>query len=402
MFIFNLLKKSQRVKNLIWIFKKVLYFLQDLKFILASIFLNIYRLKKLYKKDIIFVSAASEKYFSYLLNLLDSIRNINFTKVIVYDLGLTENQVLQLKDTKNIELVKFDFSKYPSFVSQKQQSNENKIGAYSWKAVIIKDVFYKYKMQVVWLDSANLITKRFKLLRIALTRLGYFTSYSKDSVERWTHDSVIEKLNLNSKLLKKINLNAAIIGFDYDDNKSKELLDSWHVYCLEEDLISPQFSSKDNHRWDQSLLSIVFHKSRLNYIPKLHNFYGVKTHQWKDREFFIVQSDNEEDIIFRQNWYKQFGHVSTNTFKDSKKVIFLNYDSFKRFPKWKLSNKISYIFLQNQNDIEKINSKNLKPRTEAKYFFHQNLDVSNLAKNIEFKNYSIKTAPDIKQLIDKY
>ena len=388
---FNKFKQSQRVKTSIWNTKKVIYFFQDFIFIFFCVFYNLLRFNKIYKKDTIVVSAASEEYFSYLMDLLKSISKFNFTKIVVYDLGLTNQQVSQLQDKKNIELVKFNFSKFPSFVSEKQESNENKIGAYSWKAAIIKELVYKYKMQVIWLDSANLITKRFTFLRIALTSLGYFTTYSVGTVQKWTHESVIRKLNLDSKLLKKVNLNAAIIGFDYNNKLSKKLLDDWYDYCLQKDLISPENSSKDNHRWDQSLLSIIFYKINLPFIPKLYNFYGVKTHQWKDRIFYIVQTENAEDLTLREHWYKKYGHLSTNTFKDSKKVIFLNFDSFIKFPKRRLLNKICFVFLEKQKDITEVNwHKFSNDKIKIRFLVHQDLNSSEIPENIDFESYAEK------------
>ena len=395
---FNQLKKSQRVKTLIWNIKKVFYFFQDLIFVFFCVFYNLLRFKKIHKKETVVVTAASEDYFTYLMNLLKSISKFNFTKIVVYDLGLTSKQVSQLQDKKNIEVVKFNFSKFPSFVSEKQESNENKIGAYSWKAAIIKEVVYMYKMQVIWLDSANLITKQFTFLRIALTSLGYFTTYSKDTVQKWTHESVIKKLNLDSRLLKKVNLNAAIIGFDYNNKLSRKLLDDWYDYCLQKDLISPENSSKENHRWDQSLLTIIFYKIKLPFIPKLHNFYGVKTHQWEDRIFYIVQTENPEDLTLRENWYKNYGYLSTNTFKDAKKVIFLNLDSFIKFPKRRLLNKVSYVFLEKQKEIAEVNlNKLLNSKIKIRFLVYQDLNLSDIPENIDFELYSQKTIENIKQ-----
>jgi hypothetical protein len=390
------LRKSQRIITLIRSLKKGVYFLQDTAFISFCTIQNIFKLKEIYKKDTIFVSAASEEYFNYLLNLLESISKFRFNKVVVYDLGLNEDQVLQLKKESYIDLRKFDFDKFPSFVSERQESNQGKIGAYSWKAAIIHEVVNEYKTQVLWLDSANTLTKQFIFTRIALSKLGYFSTYSIDTVEKWTHYSVIDILKINAKILKKINLNAAIIGFDYNNKISKKLLDEWYQYCLQKDLISPVGSNKNNHRWDQSLLSIVFYSNNLKFIPKINEFYGVKTHQWKDRIYFIAKTENESAIVLRSDWYKQFGNISTNTFKNAEKIIFLNVESFTKFSKKKLASKKSYIILENQIDMEEENwSRLIKSGLKISFLIPEHLDHSFVPLNIEFKKYAKKSVSEI-------
>ena len=393
---FTRLRKSQRIEVLIRSLKKGIYFLQDIAFISFCAIQNIFKLKKIYKKDTVFVSAASEEYFNYLLNLLESISKFNFRKIVVYVLGLNEDQVLKLKKEHHIDLKKFDFDKFPSFFSERQDSNQGKIGAYSWKAAIIYEVVNVYKTQVIWLDSANILTKQFIFARIALSKLGYFSTYSIDTVERWTHSSVIEILKVKPKILKKINLNAAIIGFDYSNEISKKLLGEWYEYCLQKDLISPVDSNKDNHRWDQSLLSIVFYSNNLKFIPKINQFYGVKTHQWQDRIYFIAQTENESDIILRSDWYKQFGNISTNTFKNAEKIIFLNLHSFTKFSKIKLASKKSYIILENKIDIEEVNwSRLIKSGVKISFLIPEHLDHSVVPLNIEFKKYTKKSPLEI-------
>lgn len=395
------LRKSQRIITLIRSLKKGVYFLQDSAFISFCTIQNIFKLKEIYKKDMVFVSAASEEYYNYLLNLLESISKFRFNKVVVYDLGLNKDQVLQLQKESYIDLKKFDFDKFPSFVSERQESNQGKIGAYSWKAAIIHEVVNEYKTQVMWLDSANTLTKQFIFARIALSKLGYFSTYSVDTIERWTHYSVIDILKVEAKILKKISLNAAIIGFDYNNKISRKLLDEWYQYCLQKNLISPENSNKDNHRWDQSLLSIVFYSNNLKFIPKINQFYGVKTHQWKDRIYFIAKTEHKADIVLRNDWYKQFGNISTNTFKNAEKILFLNVDSFTKFSKRKLASKRSYIILENQTDIEEVNwSRLIKSGLKMSFLIPEHLDHSFVPLNVEFKKYIEKSLLEISTKIN--
>ena len=370
------------------------YFFLDISFVFFCIFNNLIKYKQIYKKNVILVSAASEAYYEYLNNLLNNISKYHFSEIIIYDLGLTNEQVLNLKKINYIKLVKFEYSEYPSFISEKEEYNQ--IGSYAWKSIIIKEVVHKYRTQVIWLDSANLINRKFIFLKIALTSLGYFSTHSVDSIKKWTHDSVIQKLNLESKLLKKTNLNGAIIGFDYQNDKAMNFLYEWNEYCLQKELISPKNSSKDNHRHDQTLLSILFYRLKLPYIPRLHKIYGVTTHQWHDRIYYIVQPKVETDIPLRESWYRQFGHISTNTFKDSKKVVFLNEKSFQNFKKRRLRKKTSYLFIATEHEAENIDWKIFKnSKFKVNLIIQEKIRSEAVPSDIIFSRYNDKKIEEI-------
>lgn len=385
---------SQKFKSFNKNLNNIFYFFLDLLFIVLCTLKNLIKYKQLYKKEMIIVSAASEAYYEYLMNLLKNLSEFSFSKIIIYDLGLSSKQVLNLEELNYVELVKFEYSKYPSFISEKEDYNQ--IGSYAWKPVIIKEVFYKYKTQVVWLDSANLINKKFIFLKIALSSLGFFSTYSIDSIEKWTHDSVIKRLKLDSKLLNKVNLNGAVIGFDYDNKKSREFLKKWEEYCLQKELISPVGSTKANHRHDQTLLSILFYRLKLPFIPRLHTLYGVKTHQWHDRIYYIVQTETKEDTLLRENWYKHYGHISTNNFTNSKKVIFLNGPSFKNFKKRRLRKKISYVILSTQFEVDNFDWKSFKHSIfDIKFILQKKVNTELVPSGIIFSLYEEKKIDSI-------
>lgn len=393
------LRNSIFLKVLLRVAKDTYYFIID-TFVITKLFLfSFFKIKKILTKRFLVVTAADEKYFKYVERLIKNLKYNNLKNIVVYDLGFSANQISKLQN-EEIKLIKFNFENYPSFISDKQQTNEKKLGAYAWKAAIIKDVLETYKCQVVWLDSANLINFRFFFLRLTLDKLGYFTANSRDSVGRWTFQSVKEKLNLNQEVLNKQNLNAAVIGFDYNNSLSTELLNKWFSYCMQKDLITPEGSNKTNHRWDQTLLSIVLHSKNLDYIPKICWLYGIKTHQWIDREIFIVPETTQEDVNFRENWYLQYGHYSTNTFSMARKIVFLNLDTFLSFPKMRLRNKLIYILIDPAREyiksIEKLpNWINIK----TTYIFIQNSQKLNIPKSSKFVYIKSKNIKELREQI---
>lgn len=335
-------------------FKFFLFLLQDVIFLIYSFSFNIIKFKQIYKKNVVLATAASKDYFKYLLTLLENVEKSNlFLKIIVYDLGLETYQVSKLKFSNKIEIKKFNFNNYPGFYSEVSLLNENKIGSYAWKSVIINETLNQYKTQVFWFDSANQITgKCFIFARMALTTLGVFSVYSTGSIKKWTYPSVLKKLKIKTKIQKKTNLNGAIIGFDYNNKKSMELMSKWLDYCSNKELIAPKGSSRKNHRHDQSLLSILYYQNNFFYIPKLKFVYGVKIHQWQDRTVFIAPTNKQNEMELRDLWYQKFAFISTNTFKIAKTIVFLDTKSFKSFSKFRLLNKSVYILKPKEKELE--------------------------------------------------
>ena len=65
------------------------------------------------------------------------------SKIVVYDIGLSENQNVQIREKPNVEYRKFIFNDYPQFMSAKELP-DNKLGNYSWKAPIVYEVIQEY------------------------------------------------------------------------------------------------------------------------------------------------------------------------------------------------------------------------------------------------------------------
>ena len=138
--------------------KRVIRFYCDLSIIFIYLIYNLFIYKKPFDNNIIFVTAAEKNYFNQLKSLLKSYYKYLSNKLIVYDIGLNENQIQYLKDNfENLEIIKFQFNQYPKFIGE---YFDDKLGNYAWKPIIVDQVMQQYKSKVVWLDSGNLVTKK--------------------------------------------------------------------------------------------------------------------------------------------------------------------------------------------------------------------------------------------------
>ena len=140
----------------------------------------------------------------------------------------------------------------------------------------------------------------------------------------------------------------------------------------------------------------MFYRLKLPYIPRLHKIYGVTTHQWHDRIYYIVQPKVETDIPLRESWYRQFGHISTNTFKDSKKVVFLNEKSFQNFKKRRLRKKTSYLFIATEHEAENIDWKIFKnSKFKVNLIIQEKIRSEAVPSDIIFSRYNDKNIEEI-------
>jgi len=345
-------KNSNRLKSAIWHISKIKFVTQDTFYLLIALISNLFKYRRIFKKETILVSGADSNYFHYLIELINNVLAFNyFNRIIIYDLGLTTEQARQIKSIGSVELRKFDFSRHPNFLSDRDDLN--KLGAYAWKPAIIYDALVEFETQVFWLDSANLINKRFNLSKILLTKLGYFSTLSIGTIKEWSFPTVIEDLKVSKEIQRKINLNGAIIAFDYNNKTSFKLARKWYEYSMKEELISPKNSNRDNHRYDQTLLSIVLYRDSKKYIPKVPGFYGIKIHQWNDRTVYVVDDFTDSNqLSLNKEWYTKHGDISTKTFKNANEIIFFNINELNKFSKIKLKDKDVFLVLENPLDVE--------------------------------------------------
>jgi len=319
-------QRFRKVKNKILDYP---YYLGDAYIITISYLKNILFKGFIYDKNVVAVTGSDANFAQTLFQLLDNLRLNNFfTDVIVYDLGMTLPQLNQLKNNYSfVEIKKFEFNKYPKFISKRDDYGT--LGAYAWKPNIILEILEDRKSKVVWLDSANLINSRFKRVLAVLTNKGFFSPMSAGRVEDYTYSETLKTLEYPTKKYKKRNLTGGFVGFDWNNIKSRKLAQNWAELSNIEELILPKKSTKYNHRWDQSLLTILHYSSNdFGYIPKIKKLFGIRVNQNPNQDYFLFDSTNsEKNKDFYLEWYKRYKNISTKTIRYSKVIWLLSFES---------------------------------------------------------------------------
>lgn len=372
MYIFKKINESNRIKQFKIDLIEQFFFINDLIYLLFFYF------KKAPEK-INIITAADKNFFDPLLELLKSTHNYPFVaQTVVYDLGLDKNQSSKLLNQfPYIVLKKFDFSIYPSFVSKRDEFN--KLGSYSWKSSIILSEIKNSSNLILWMDSANLIgAKNRNVIKIVYEK-GFYSPYSKGTINDWTHDTTLQELKVSDDLQTKRNLTGGLIGINPNNKKIVNFIEAWNKACLNENIISPLGSNRQNHRQDQSLLSIFFYKMlNKKYYFKTKKITSIKVNQNLKQIFYII--DNQKYNDFKLSWIQKYSDITTNTVFKAKYIFLFSEKDIHKIPKKVLKNiKRLFVYIDEKN-LTTLN-KQLK-NVDCTYIVKSNLPLKDVEEDI--------------------
>jgi hypothetical protein len=230
----------------------------------------------------VIVTGANHNHFESLKQFIASaIRHEPFSKIIVFDLGLTFSQLIELNELTDtnplVEIRKFLFKNYPPHLNIDVNAGE-----YAWKPVIIGETCSQSDEFVLWCDSGNIIDRRLSWIRRIVQRDGIYCPYSSGTVMDWTHPGMLSFLGIDEKHRRRQNLNAAVICFNPREPDISKLLVDWESCALDVNCISPKGSSRINHRQDQAALTTIAFQNGLikanrpRYINQLWEPLGLR------------------------------------------------------------------------------------------------------------------------------
>ena len=225
--------------------------------------------------ELVVVTGADSSHFQSLCQFLSSLRQHEPEIVVIaFDLGLKKSERLQVAaDFPTIELRTFDFPQYPDYLNVKINA-----GQYAWKPVIINDVLNEFKCCVCWMDAGNVVTEPLRWVRTITKSVGLYSPHSSGEIKHWTHPKTLEYLDVSADLLDRPNLSGGCVAACYSSPEARELVRQWKECALIKACIAPPGSSRENHRQDQAVLSVLAHQSGItSKMPR--GCYGFKFHQ---------------------------------------------------------------------------------------------------------------------------
>ena len=217
---------------------------------------------------LVIVTGFSSNHFQEAQAMIASVQeHLPNTKLIVYNLGLNNEEISLVKKYCNVELRRFNFSQYPKHVSN--------LLTYAFKPLIIKEVTQQYEV-VMWADAS--IRMKAHLPDYLLRSLKEFPfvsgSISGHSTVSLTHDGMLKYLNITksrNELASHISFQGCIFLIWANTILKQHFLRYWVDCAIHPECISPQgaglygcnFSKENNgtfigcHRFDQSALNMI-------------------------------------------------------------------------------------------------------------------------------------------------
>jgi hypothetical protein len=257
------------------------------------------------------ITGANDSYILTLLNFISYHINlgINLENIIVYDLGLNETNLQKLKCILNgkTEIKKLNYEEYPEHVDLNKFNGLN--CSYAFKPIIIYNESILYNnIPVIWLDCACRAT--IDILNKIIKSVNLYGFYSPVG----NKEKTIETIELNHPktinllgLTKHQHFNelqtrlAGISGVNYSIFNGKTIIDDWYKYSLDKNVIIPDGSSRNNHRQDQTVLSVLMflHEKKYNMTFEKSSFnmscfnkYDKNTFESNYKKFSLFQKNN--------------------------------------------------------------------------------------------------------------
>jgi hypothetical protein len=118
------------------------------------------------------------------------------------------------------------------------------------------------------MDAGNIIINRLDNINELIKKDNIYSGYSSGNIKQWTHEKTIEYMGCfynGYDLTQASCRNGACIGFNYNTDYVKTFVEEYRNYALIKECIAPEGSSRENHRQDQSVFSIMFYKYYIKY-----------------------------------------------------------------------------------------------------------------------------------------
>lgn len=219
----------------------------------------------------IIATGSSSNHYKSLKQLIRSFLDIypedeSENQMIVYDLGLTEEQRIELGcefSSPRIAYRKFEFDKYPDYFAI-----EKKAGEYAWKPAIIYNLMKEFYQKetcpeiLFWMDAGNKLLEKMDVIIEFVKKNKIYSDRSSGNIIDWTHPSTLQYMRVenDTELLNEGNCNGACYGFYLAEHWVHDFIEDFYRLAITKDCIAPEGSSRDNHRQDQSVFSILFVK----------------------------------------------------------------------------------------------------------------------------------------------
>jgi hypothetical protein len=210
----------------------------------------------------IIATAANSRYFIGLKNLVGSIHFWAPNKnILIYDLGLQKTFLEEISNWQNVTIVR-------NFVPQNAPKHCRIIHTYAWKPLAIYHAIQRHP-SVLWIDAGSDLRAPMTPIETYLEEEGHFFVQGQDlDMTLKSHENCYQAMGTSKENFKgKQHFAGSLQGYTQKGKAYELILKPLYQYALQRNCIAPSGSNLSNHRFDQTVLSILIYQSQLPITP---------------------------------------------------------------------------------------------------------------------------------------
>jgi len=211
-------------------------------------------------RGVVVVTGANRRFFRGLKNLVGSLHWWSpGRKIVVYNLGLNAKQLEEVKTWNNTVV------RWPTGIPSRFPPHVHKLKKYAWKPIAINESLHEWG-GVLWIDAGSNVRAPLDPIDEILKNTGVYTVQGQDGdMTRWTHTGTFKWFGKTAKeYAGKPSYSGGLQGWMLGTAPTRTVVPQWTRCALQPECISPAGSSLSNHRYDQSVLSILAYDAGLD------------------------------------------------------------------------------------------------------------------------------------------
>ena len=207
------------------------------------------------------VTAGNAAYFRCLLQLLLSLERSQQEQglqVTVFDLGMTCLQRDELLQRFGwVRRLEPDLNQGPEHLRQ--------LSTFAWKPTLIARMLEESNAPLLWLDSACVVTDSLEPVWRHVRRNGLWSPFGGGSrMDYRTHPGMLDYFGASERERSARFRSACTCAFDPSHPGAMELVQQWRELAWDRQALLPAGCCNSNHRYDQSLLTLLLSRSDLD------------------------------------------------------------------------------------------------------------------------------------------
>ena len=233
------------------------------------------------------ITSFSNSKFEFSINTLYSMILADpYMSILLIDLGIKPKKLemllshiqslheIQEKLRSNgiIAYRKILWKNLPTWMNLRSEEGKSIRGGNAWKLFVISDAFFEWKSCVAWIDGGSIIVDGLSREMTSVRMYGVYSPRSSGSLGEWTVVNMQSFLRKNHfvEVIDKEGPNcmAGVFFIDYSHLYTHYIAQAMKECAFTKKCLAPRGANLANHRFDQSLLSILVNSY---HIPRVAN-----------------------------------------------------------------------------------------------------------------------------------